>query len=176
MSSLVRGKWIERFHCLLSSTTSSVFPREREVDWKNQSQYGQQMPVQVFPREREVDWKTVATSRWEALICLPSWEGSGLKGDNEHDVSVYGASSLVRGKWIERYRFTLTHQPIMSSLVRGKWIERLYYTAFISRRKVFPREREVDWKTLFRRIKSMYISLPSWEGSGLKVYNLTINI
>ncbi len=53
-------------------------------------------------------------------------------------------SSLVRGKWIERYRKIRQKFHSASSLVRGKWIERIPSIGLSLMILVFPREREVD--------------------------------
>ena len=50
----------------------------------------------------------------------------------------------MRGKWIERLIALLAAAKMESSLVRGKWIERYPVPVPVPDPEVFPREREVD--------------------------------
>ena len=144
-SSLVRGKWIERkSSCCSAVRILSSLVRGKWIE--SHLRHHRFCSESVFPREREVDWKKLTETSTNTLICLPSWEGSGLKGflpdqrgasqqvfprEREVDWKAYCSpqycrniwSSLVRGKWIERKACISSAMAMLSSLVRGKWIE-----------------------------------------------------
>ena len=152
----------------LSLAWNIVFPREREVDWKVLSGCSHS-GMTVFPREREVDWKVLPISASYLLFCLPSWEGSGLKGiwitrllsgwmvfprEREVDWKFFRASPLCQAAGVfPREREVDWKTWTQSSLRTGT---------------VFPREREVDWKRAAGGGRERDPGLPSWEGSGLK--------
>ena len=47
-----------------------------------------------------------------------------MKDQRDFNDALKTESSLVRGKWIERYKLVPPFIKLLSSLVRGKWIER----------------------------------------------------
>ena len=131
--------------------TINVFPREREVDWKLKQQFPPSEKF-VFPREREVDWK-----RFE-------------------DIPKMGktVSSLVRGKWIER---TLGNITCCATACLPSWegsgLKGSANTASDSRRNVFPREREVDWKRLEPYQKFIIYVFPREREVDWKIHRLS---
>ena len=149
-----------------------VFPRMREVDWSfcwsvkiyiqiwSSLGWGKWIEVtrldgkipeeEVFPRMREVDWSTTFDYRYLLVGVFPRMR--------EVDWSVYSG-----------YR-KIPMDP--SSLGWGKWIEVLVEKERKNEDWVFPRMREVDWSwntVLFAEVQR---SLPSDEGSGLKLIGM----
>ena len=122
LSSLIRGKWIEiSLGCLLWRRWSSSLIRGKWIEI-----------LLAFPSPN-------------SRLCLPSFEGSGLKFSclqfhkvHHHRLPSFEGSGLKywdlrSGKYLWR-----------SSLIRGKWIEMLLPRRDKSRFPVFPHSREVD--------------------------------
>ena len=100
---------------------------------------------------------------------LPSQEGSGLKRLSHMRHANRMESSLARGKWIEAtvcVRFPAIF--LMSSLARGKWIEALCLRPPASLQPSLPSQEGSGLKLYICHAPRLLSCLPSQEGSGLK--------